>query len=85
MLLFAYNSNTRMCVNNLLNTSKTQFSEPETAQMLGLTVDQLRLLVRNHIVKDEALEDPPMTTYQPTDVVLLRILARLRPAARVTA
>ena len=74
-----------MYVNNLSKTSKMQFSEPETAQKLGLSIDQLRSLVRNHIVKDEALEDPPMTTYQQTDLVLLRILARVHQTSPITA
>ena len=72
-------------MDNLSKTFKVQYSEPETAQMLGLSIDQLRSLVRDHIVKDEKLEDPPMTTYQQTDLVMLRILARMHQTARVTA
>ena len=53
--------------------------------MLGLSIDQLRSLVRNHIVKDETLEDPPMTSYQQTDLVLLRILSRMHQTASVPA
>jgi len=72
-----------MYVNNLLKASNARFSEPEVAQMLGLSIEQLRSLVRDHIVKGEDVESPAMETYQQTDVVLLRILAH-RPV-RATA
>ena len=56
---------------------RLQYSEIEAADMLGLTVDQLRTLVKNHIVKDDS-EGAPITisSFQPSDLVVLRILAR---------
>ena len=68
-------------MNYLSKVSKMQFSEPEAARMLGLSIEQLRSLVRDHIVKDEEANTPAMATYQQTDLVLLRILSRMTPAA----
>ena len=72
-------------MNNIFKASNVQFSEPEVAQMLGLSIEQLRSLVRDHIVKDEEVESPAMDSYQQTDVVLLRILAHrpVRATARI--
>jgi hypothetical protein len=51
--------------------------------MLGVSIDQLRSLVRDLIVQDDGSEGAMMTTYQQTDLVLLRILARMPRAANV--
>ena len=52
--------------------------------MLGLSIEQLRSLVRDYIVKDEEAETPAMATYRQSDLVLLRILARMpRPTHAV--
>ena len=56
---------------------RVQYSEIEAADLLGLTVDQLRMLVKNHIVKDESEGAPfSISSFQPSDLVVLRILAR---------
>lgn len=71
-------------MNYLSKVSKMQFSEPEAARMLGLSIEQLRSLVRDYIVKDEEAETPAMATYRQSDLVLLRILARMpRPTHAV--
>lgn len=55
---------------------KTQFSEVEAAQNLGITVEELRVLIRRHIVTDDAdANNVPMTVFQPSDLLLLRLLA----------
>ena len=54
--------------------SKVYYSEDEAARKLGLSVDQLRSLVRNHISTGE--EMPAVENFQPSDLVLLRILAQ---------
>jgi len=48
--------------------------------MLGITVENLRALVRSHIVKDE---DPSVTVeaFHQSDLLLLRLLAGI-PASR---
>ncbi len=60
---------------------RVEYSEIEAAEMLGISVDYLRSLVKSHIVKDE---DPTVTveSFQQSDLLLLRILAKI-PAARV--
>ncbi len=63
--------------------SKTHFTEVEAAQALGLEVEDLRTLIRRHIVTDaEDSSNVPMTMFQPSDLLLLRLLARkqLNPA-----
>jgi hypothetical protein len=56
--------------------NKTQYSEVEAAQELGLTVDQLRVLIRNHIAQsDEDLHHIAMASFHPSDLLVLKILA----------
>ena len=51
------------------------YSEMEVAATIGVSVDQLRTLVRRHIVQaEEDLDKIPRAWYQPSDVVLLRLL-----------
>ncbi len=60
----------------LSRTTKTQYSETEAAEELGITVERLRTLIRSHIVeRDEDLLNVPVTTFQPSDLLLLRLLA----------
>jgi hypothetical protein len=59
------------------NEVKMQYSEMEAAHMLGISVDELRGLVRAHIVKDDETADPAVPSYQKTDLVVLRVLARM--------
>jgi hypothetical protein len=57
--------------------SKGYFNETEAAQALGLTLEQLRLLVRRHILQaEEDLANLPITSFQPSDLLLLRLLAQ---------
>ena len=55
--------------------NRVQYSEEEAAQILGITVDRLRTLVRTHIAKDEDVSGTPK--FQASDLVVLRILAGL--------
>ena len=61
-----------------INATKTQYSEHEAAQMLGVSLEDFRTLVRTHIVHGEDL--PAQATYQPSDLLVLRVLARLNGA-----
>ena len=54
--------------------SKVCYSEDEAASKLGLSVDQLRSLVRYHLSTGEDM--PAVESFQPSDLVLLRILAQ---------
>jgi hypothetical protein len=63
-----------------MKLAQVQYSEHDAAIQLGVSVDELRKLVRCHIVKDEDEDGagaPP--TYKSSDLVLLRILARMTP------
>ena len=56
--------------------TKSQFSETEAAEELGISVERLRTLLRKHVVeKDEDLTNVPVTTFQPSDLLILRLLA----------
>ena len=56
--------------------NKTQYSEVEAAQELGVTVDQLRVLIRSHIAQsDEDLNHLSIASFHPSDLLLLKILA----------
>lgn len=55
---------------------KSQFSETEAAAELGVSVAQLRTMIRSHVVEqDEDLSNVPQTTFQPSDLLVLRLLA----------
>jgi len=55
---------------------KTQYSEVEAAQELGVTVEQLRVLIRRHIAQtDEDLNHIAIAIFHPSDLLLLKILA----------
>lgn len=59
------------------NFNKTQFTEAEAAEQLGVTVEELRTLIRRHIVTDEGdASNVPMTSFQPSDLLVLRLLAK---------
>jgi len=55
--------------------AKAHYSETEAAQALGVSIDQMRSLIRNHIVTDsEDLSNLPAASYLPSDLLLLRLL-----------
>ena len=58
-------------------TGKSQYSETEAAEELGVSVQQLRTMIRSHVVdRDEDLNNVPVTTFQPSDLLILRLLAK---------
>ena len=60
----------------LTRPSKSQYSETEAAEELGISVVQLRTMIRSHVVdRDEDLNNVPVTTFQPSDLLILRLLA----------
>jgi hypothetical protein len=60
----------------LTRTGKSQYSETEAAEELGISVEQLRTMIRSHVVEhDEDLTNVPSTTFQPSDLLILRLLA----------
>jgi hypothetical protein len=66
----------------LSRTGKSQYSETEAAEELGVSVEQLRVMIRSHVIdRDEDLTNVPVTTFQPSDLLILRLLARQQPTA----
>lgn len=62
---------------------KSQYSESEAAEELGISVAQLRTMIRSHVVdRDEDLDNVPVTTFQPSDLLILRLLAGKSPEPR---
>lgn len=56
---------------------KTQYSEHEAAAELGVSVEQLRVLIRSHIAEsDEDLNHIAVASFHPSDLLLLKLLAR---------
>ncbi|MBI5087132.1 MAG: hypothetical protein HZB13_21350 [Acidobacteria bacterium] len=56
--------------------SKGYFNEHEAAHALGISLEEFRVLVRRHIVESEdELSNLPMTSFQPSDLLLLQFLA----------
>ncbi len=64
----------------LMRTGKSQYSETEAAEELGISVAQLRTMIRSHVIdRDEDLNNVPVTTFQPSDLLILRLLAGMPP------
>ena len=64
-----------MISRNTKRPPKGFYSEMEVAATIGVSVEQLRTLVRSHIVEaEEDIDKIPKAWYQPSDVVLLRML-----------
>lgn len=57
--------------------NKTQYSESEAAQQLGLSVDDLRTLIRRYVVIDDSdASTVPMASFLPSDLLVLRLLKK---------
>ena len=66
----------------LSRTGKSQYSETEAAEELGISIEQLRSMIRSHVVeRDEDLTNVPVTTFQPSDLLVLRLLSGMRTPA----
>jgi hypothetical protein len=60
----------------LTRTGKSHYSEAEAAEELGISTEQLRTMIRSHVIdRDEDLTNVPATTFQPSDLLILRLLA----------
>ena len=56
-------------------SGKAEYTEEEAASALGISIGQLRSLVRTHVIKEEAVMDIPIPTFRPTDLLLLKMLS----------
>jgi hypothetical protein len=55
--------------------NKAQYTESEAAQELGVTVEELRVLIRKHIAQsDEDLNHIAVASFHPSDLLVLKIL-----------
>jgi DNA-binding transcriptional MerR regulator len=55
--------------------AKAQYTESEAAEVLGISVEKLRSLVREHILNGEEESGVlPYASYQPSDLLVLRFL-----------
>jgi hypothetical protein len=60
----------------LTRTGKSHYSESEAAEELGVSVEQLRTMIRSHVIdRDEDLSNVAATTFQASDILILRMLA----------
>jgi len=67
----------------LTRSVKSQYSEVEAAEELGVSVDKLRTMIRSHVVdRDEDLTNVPVTTFQPSDLLILKLLAVMPTSPR---
>ncbi|MBK9167122.1 MAG: hypothetical protein IPM24_06605 [Bryobacterales bacterium] len=55
---------------------KTEYNEDEAAGMLGLSVEELRVLVREQFAQDETEADIPVPTFRHIDLLMLKMLAQ---------
>ncbi len=56
--------------------SKSQYSAVEAAEELGVSVERLREMIRSHVTeREEDLGNVGVTTFQPSDLLILRLLA----------
>jgi hypothetical protein len=67
----------------LTRSVKSQYSEAEAAEELGISVEKLRTMIRSHVVeRDEDLTNVPVTTFQPSDLLILKLLAGMPTSPR---
>lgn len=59
--------------------TKSQYTETEAAEELGISTAQLRGMIRSHVVeRDEDLTNVPVHTFQASDLVILRLLTNMQ-------
>jgi hypothetical protein len=68
---------------NVSKPIKSHYSEQEAAAVLGLSVDELRTLIKSHIVeRDDDMVNVATANFHPSDLLVLRmILAGVKPIA----
>ena len=57
------------------SSPRTLFSEDEAATMLGVSVNELRSMVRAHIVRDDEVLADSIAAFQSSDLLILKILS----------
>jgi DNA-binding transcriptional MerR regulator len=60
----------------LLKPGKSQYTENEVAEELGVSVEHLRSLIRERVMPgDDDVRQTSILSFQPSDLLLLRLLA----------
>jgi hypothetical protein len=62
---------------------KSEYTEEEAAFALGVTIDELRALVRRHFINDDVGGDVPIPVFRPTDLLLIRMLSESHAGGRI--
>jgi hypothetical protein len=60
-------------------SGKVEYTEEEAASALGISISQLRTLVRTHVIKEDVGMDVPIPSFRPTDLLLLKMLSESQP------
>ncbi|MGH9660267.1 MAG: hypothetical protein ACRD96_17080 [Bryobacteraceae bacterium] len=55
-------------------TGKVEFTEAEASAALGISVDELRSLVRQHVIRDESEPELPVVLFRATDLIMFKML-----------
>ncbi len=74
----AYNpfGSTNSIMKMLSRAAKSQYTEDEVAEELGVSLESLRTLIQDRIMRDDQdLRQTSMVSFEPSDVLLLRLLA----------
>jgi hypothetical protein len=58
---------------------KLEYTEEEAASALGVTIGDLRALVRTHVIREDSGAETPVPIFRPTDLLLLQMLSELHP------
>ena len=62
-------------------SGKVEYTEEEAASALGISIGQLRALVRTHVIKEDTGMEVPIPSFRPTDLLLLKMLSGSQPHA----
>jgi len=60
-------------------SGKVEYTEEEAASALGVSISDLRTLVRIHVTKEDAGVEAPIPTFRPSDLLLLKMLSESQP------
>jgi hypothetical protein len=62
-------------------SGKTEYTEDEAAAALGISIVELRTLVKTHVINEDLESDIPIQSFRATDLLLLKMLSAPRSAA----
>jgi hypothetical protein len=66
-------------------SGKLEYTEEEAASALGISVSQLRALVKTHVTQEDTGPDVPIPNFRPADLLLLKMLSEPRVNMASTA